>query len=93
MSPKYWAVLADFNSMLWNLYGNIIRHFFLDTLITSHLSGLNSIDQFKLSLQIRVRKQKLAFLFLNQNICCGVGTQKNRLSETVRLSTQNKCLN
>ena len=27
----------------------------------------------------------------NQNICCGlVGTQKNRLNETVLLNTQNK---
>ena len=46
MSPKYLAVLADFNSMLWSLYGNVIEFFFLDNLITSHLSGLNSIDQF-----------------------------------------------
>ena len=30
--------------------------------------------------------QKLIFLFLIQNICCGYGTQKNRLSETVLLS-------
>ena len=37
-----------------------------------------------------VYDQKLIFLFLNQNV---VGTQKNRLNETVLLSTQNKCLN
>ena len=30
-------------------------------------------------------------LFLMQNICCG--TQKNRLNETVLLSTRNICLN
>ena len=42
--------------------------------------------------------EKIFFLFLNQNICCGyskqtcvVGTQKNRLNETVLLSTQNIC--
>ena len=47
--------------------------------------------------------QKSIFLFLNQIIYCGsdpidtgseiVGTQKNRLNETVLLNTQNICLN
>ena len=37
--------------------------------------------------QIRVRHLKLFFLTY------GVGTQKNRLDETVLLSTKNKCLN
>ena len=40
---------------------------------------------------LRVLTQKLVFLFLNQNICCG--TQKNRLNETVLLSIQNICYN
>ena len=35
---------------------------------------------------------KIFFLFLNQNTYV-VGTQKNRLIETVLLSTQSKCLN
>ena len=38
-------------------------------------------------LSVRMRTKKLNFLFLNQNICCGYS--KNRLSETVLLSTQN----
>ena len=53
---------------------------------------------------LRVLIKKIIFLFLNQNICCGYskepsrrdgsfeqGTQKNRLDETVLLSTQNIC--
>ena len=32
-------------------------------------------------------------LFLNQIICCDASTQKNCLSETVLLSTQNICKN
>ena len=39
---------------------------------------------------------EIVFLFLNRNIscvysniCCAVGSQKNRLNETVLLSTQN----
>ena len=43
------------------------------------------------SLQIRVCNQELIFLFLNETYV--VGTQKNRLHETVLLSTQNKCSN
>ena len=38
--------------------------------------------------------QKYNFFALNQNICCEtyvVGTQNNRLNETVLLSTQNIC--
>ena len=42
-------------------------------------------------LQIRECTGKLLFLFLNQTYV--VGTQKNRLNETVLLSTQNRCLN
>ena len=42
-------------------------------------------------LQIRVRIGKLFPLFFIQT--CVVGTQKNRLNETVLLSTQNTCLN
>ena len=34
----------------------------------------------------KVRNQKLFFLFLNKNICCGYS--KNRLNDTVLLSTQ-----
>ena len=34
-------------------------------------------------LQIRVHNQKIIFLFLNQNICCG---KKNRLNESVSKS-------
>ena len=37
---------------------------------------------------LRVRIEKIVFLFLNQNIY-DVGTQKNRLNETVLLITQN----
>ena len=33
--------------------------------------------------------QKIIFLFLNQTY--SVGTQKNRLNQTVLLSTQNEC--
>ena len=40
---------------------------------------------------IKVCTQKLFFVFLNQTHV--VGTQKNRLNETVLLSTQNICLN
>ena len=40
-------------------------------------------------LLLRVCNENLIFLFLNQNIFCG--TQKNRLNETVPLSTQNIC--
>ena len=43
----------------------------------------------QIGLQIRVRNWKLLFLFLNQTYV--VGTQKNRLNETVLLSTQNIC--
>ena len=35
--------------------------------------------------------KKLIFLFLIQNMCCGYS--KERLNETILLSTQNKCLN
>ena len=42
-----------------------------------------------LGLQIIVLYQKLFFLFLNQNICCGA--RKNRLNETVLSSSQNIC--
>ena len=38
-------------------------------------------------LYLRVNNKNLIFLFLNQNIV--VGTQKDRLIETVLLSTQN----
>ena len=38
-------------------------------------------------LKLRVRCENLIFLFLNQKYV--VGTQKNRLNETVLLSTQN----
>ena len=38
---------------------------------------------------LRVRNKKLTFLFLNQTYV--VGTQKNRLNETVLLITQNIC--
>ena len=37
--------------------------------------------------ETRVCNQKLIFLILNENICCG--TEKNCLIETVLLSTQN----
>ena len=46
---------------------------------------------YQIGLQIRVCTRTLFFLFLNQTY--GVGTQKNRLDETVLLSTQNICLN
>ena len=46
MFPKYLAVSADFYSILCSLYGYITGFFFLNTVITSHLSGLNSVDQF-----------------------------------------------
>ena len=46
MFPKYLAVSADFNSILCSLYAYITGFFFLDTLITSLLSGLNSVDHF-----------------------------------------------
>ena len=36
---------------------------------------------------LRVRTKKLIFLFLNQTYV--VGTQKNRLNETILFSTQN----
>ena len=39
----------------------------------------------------QIKMRKLFFLFLNQNICC-VGTQKNRLNETVLLSTKTHVL-
>ena len=35
------------------------------------------------------RVTKLFFLFLNQNICCWYSNSKNRLNETVLLSTEN----
>ena len=38
-------------------------------------------------IQLKVRNKKLIFLFLNKTYV--VGTQKNRLNETVLLSTQN----
>ena len=40
-------------------------------------------------LKLRVRTKKLIFLFLIQTYV--VGTQKNRLNETVLLSTENIC--
>ena len=46
MFPRYLAVLADFNSILCSFYAYITEFFFLDTVITSHLSWLNSVDQF-----------------------------------------------
>ena len=49
--------------------------------VTGHFSGLKII----------VRIGKLFSLFLIQTYV--VGTQKNRLNETVLLSTQNTCLN
>ena len=42
-------------------------------------------------LQIRVRIGKLFYYFSSKTYT--VGTQKNRLNETVLLSTQNTCLN
>ena len=39
--------------------------------------------------KFRVRTKKFVFLFLDQTYV--VGTQKNRLNETVLLSTQNIC--
>ena len=43
-------------------------------------------------LQIKVHNQELIFLFFNKKTHV-VGTQKNRLTETVLLSTPNRCLN
>ena len=48
---------------------------------TVYLSGLQ--------LHVRVPTQKITFFFLNQMYV--VGTQKNRLSETVLLRTSNIC--
>ena len=38
---------------------------------------------------VKVRNRKIIFSFLNQNIC--LGYSKNRLNETVLLSTHNIC--
>ena len=53
------------------------------------LSGLQENYLFK-GLQMKVLIVKLLFLFLTQNICCVYS--KNRLNETVLLSTQNTSL-
>ena len=46
------------------------------------------ISWFISGLQIKVRAEKLFFLFLYQNICCGY--LKKRLNETALLSTQTR---
>ena len=53
--------------------------------------GFNIMGQVKPcpGLQLRVRTNILIFLFLNKTYV--VGAQKNRLNETVLLSTQNIC--
>ena len=50
-----------------------------------------SLLSFETGLQIREGIGKLFSSFLTQTYV--VGTQKNRLNETVLLSTQNTCLN
>ena len=45
------------------------------------------VEQDHAGLQLRVRNENLMFLFLNETYV--VGTQKNRLNETVLLRTQN----
>ena len=52
---------------------------------------LNHILLLLSGFQIRVCIEKLFFLFSSKTYV--VGTQKNRLNETVLLSTQNACFN
>ena len=50
---------------------------------------VNNFQSCQAGLSLRVCKENLIFLFLNQNICCGYS--KELLNETILLSTQNIC--
>ena len=89
------------NQNMFKLTGNkkftVLRSFCLIRTYACAATLLSWLSPFCLKLhllplfsghQIRVRNWKLLFLFLNQNIYV-VGTQKDRLNETVLLNTQN----
>ena len=65
----------------------ILRFYYHHFFFICVLSPLFNLWDLPTGLQIRVRTEKLFFLFLNQNICCGYS--KNRLNEKILLSTQN----
>ena len=62
------------------------RNIFSDLILQQNLCCRHSFEVSP-GLRIRVHIGKLFSLFLIQNICCGYS--KNRLNETVLLSTQN----
>ena len=62
------------------LSGYTVFHLVFDTMY------INGVVQ--AGIQVRVCNRKLYFLFIKTNV---VGTQKNRLNETVLLSTPNTC--
>ena len=84
---KYKCIESKQNTLMYFVFTILLfDHFDMETTCRTK-SSLKS--KLMIVLSLRVSKSKIIFLFINQTYV--VGTQKNRLNETVILSTQNKC--